>query len=142
MSTTNGPFLRSSVAIEMAKLVHRVVLLKTKKDTTPEWFDIQYDKLSYYCSSCGAMGHLHLECDNLLICDAEGKLPYKTQLKVYDPKQKKFRSLSEAASEIAGSTSSSSSKQPQGLLNSSGGRSPTRQSSSTEKKLDDEVSPC
>lgn len=51
----SGPFLRARVDIEVAKPVRRGVLLKTNKDTPPKWFDIHYEKLPYYCSSCGIM---------------------------------------------------------------------------------------
>ncbi|XP_006655091.1 uncharacterized protein LOC102699687 [Oryza brachyantha] len=56
------PFLRGRVAIEVAKPIRRGVLLKTKKDGVPEWFEIQFEKLPFFCKSCGVMGHSKLEC--------------------------------------------------------------------------------
>jgi hypothetical protein len=118
----NGPFLRARVAIEVTKPVRRGVLVKTKRDSDPEWFDLQYEKLPYYCSSCGVMGHSHLECDKPLIRNEDGKLPYDVKLRVYDPKKKKLQSFADAATETFGSASSSSSKQPRGSANLSGER--------------------
>ena len=54
----SGPFLRARVAIDVAKALRRGVLLKTRKDVEPEWFDIQYEKLPFYCLACGIIGHL------------------------------------------------------------------------------------
>jgi hypothetical protein len=134
------PFLRARVANEVAKPIRRGVLLKTKKDTTPEWFDIQYEKLPYYCASCGIMGHSHLECDKPLIRDDEGKLPYETHLRATDQKRKKFQSFPEAASETFGSVSSSSSKQPQRSTTSSYGRPSAERAAGLGKEMEDEVS--
>jgi hypothetical protein len=118
----SGPFLRARVAIEVTKPVRRGVLVKTKRDSDPELFDLQYEKLPYYCSSCGVMGHSHLECDKPLIRNEDGKLPYDVKLRVYDPKKKKLQSFAYAATETFGSASSSSAKQPRGSANLSGER--------------------
>jgi hypothetical protein len=90
----SGPFLRGRVAIEVAKPIRRGVMLKTKKDSVPEWFDIQYEKLPYFCSSCGILVHSHLECDKPVVRNKEGKLSYDGKLRVYDPKRKKIQSFS------------------------------------------------
>ena len=63
----SGSFLRAHVAIEVAKPLRRGVLLKTRRDGNPEWFDIQYEKLPFYCLSCGVMGHSELECAQPLV---------------------------------------------------------------------------
>lgn len=36
----SGPYLRARVAIEVAKSLRRGVLLKTRKDANPDWFEI------------------------------------------------------------------------------------------------------
>jgi len=95
----SGPFLRARVAIEVAKPMRRGVLLKTKRDGAPVWFDIQYEKLPFFCLSCGIMGHSQLECEKPVVRNASGKLPYDIQLRVFDPKRKKIQSFSEAAAE-------------------------------------------
>ena len=68
----SGPFLRARVDVEVAKPVRRGVLLKTKKDEELEWFDIQYEKLPFYCLSCGVMGHSKLECDKPVVRNTLG----------------------------------------------------------------------
>jgi hypothetical protein len=119
----SGPFLRARVGIEIAKPIRRGVLLKTKKDGQPEWFDAQYEKLPFFCMSCGVMGHSQLECDKPLIRDVDGKLPYDVKkLRAPDPIKKKLQSFLEAATETFGSSSSSKSKQSRGSGNLFGDR--------------------
>lgn len=49
----SGPYLRARVTIDVTKALRRGVLRKTKKEGHPEWFDLQYEKLPFYCLSCG-----------------------------------------------------------------------------------------
>lgn len=77
------------------------MLLKTRKDADPEWFDIQYEKLPFYCLACGTMGHSELECDKPVMRNASGKLPYDIKLHVQEVKKKKLLSFTEAAAESA-----------------------------------------
>jgi hypothetical protein len=63
----NGPFLRARVAIDINKPVRRGVMLHTKKAGDPEWFDVQYEKRSFYCLNCGVMGHSELQCADLVL---------------------------------------------------------------------------
>lgn len=60
----SGAFLRACVAMEINKLINRGVLLKLTRYGEPEWFDAQYEKLPFFCFSCGIMGHLELDCEN------------------------------------------------------------------------------
>jgi hypothetical protein len=63
----SGPFLHARVSMAITKPVRRGVLLKTKKEAATEWFDIEYEKLPYFCMSCGILGHSHFECDKPLV---------------------------------------------------------------------------
>jgi hypothetical protein len=96
----SGEYLRGRVSIELAKPLRRGVLLKTTKNEPPDWFDIEYEKLPFFCLSCGVMGHSHLECDKPLVRNSEGKLPYDVKLRVFEPKRKKVQSFSEAAADL------------------------------------------
>jgi len=58
----SGPFLRARVAVELAKPLRRGVLLKTDRSKPPDWFDLQYEKLPFFCHSCGILGHGDLDC--------------------------------------------------------------------------------
>jgi hypothetical protein len=53
----SGSFLQALMAIEVAKPLWRGVFLKTMNEGNPEWFDIQYEKLPFFCFACGIMGH-------------------------------------------------------------------------------------
>lgn len=76
----SGPYLGGRVAIYVDKTVRRGVLLKTKKTGDAEWFDVQYEKLPYYCLNCGVMGHSELQCQHPVFRNSAGKLPYDTKL--------------------------------------------------------------
>ena len=52
----NGPFLHGRIAVDLSKPLRRGVLLKTDKTGPPVWFDLQYEKLPFFCKSCGVMG--------------------------------------------------------------------------------------
>lgn len=76
----SGLFLRACVTIDVNRRLRRGVLLKTKKTGDPDWFDIQYEKLPYYCMSYGVMGHSELQCALPIIRNELGKLPYDVKL--------------------------------------------------------------
>jgi len=101
----SGPFLRARVAIDISKPIRRGALIKRSKNEPPEWFDAQYERLSYFCRSCGVLGHSDLVCETPAPRDAEGKLPYDVKLRVED-KKKKLQSFAEAAAESSGSKQS------------------------------------
>jgi hypothetical protein len=75
---------------QVAKELCRGVLLKTRKDRNPEWFDILYEKLPYYYLSCGIMGHSELKCEQLVVRNDRGKLPYDLKLRALKVKKKKI----------------------------------------------------
>lgn len=86
------------------------MFLKTRKEAHLEWFDLQYEKLPFYCLSCGIMGHSELECDKPVIRNGVGKLPYDIKLRAPEVKKKKSQSFQEATAASYGSGSSSSSR--------------------------------
>lgn len=59
----SGPYLRARVAIDLNKPIKRGVLLKMSKEGVPEWFDAQYEKLPFFCRSCGVIGHSDVVCE-------------------------------------------------------------------------------
>jgi hypothetical protein len=106
----SGPFLPARVAIDLGKPIKRGVLLKMTKDGALEWFDAQYEKLPFFCRSCGVIGHSDLVCETPAPRDEEGKLPYDLTLRV-DDRKRKPQSFADAAAESLGSAASSGSKQ-------------------------------
>jgi len=104
-----GAFLRARVAIELDRPLKRGVLLRMTRDSEPEWFDAQYEKLPFFCFSCGLIGHRGLGCDKPVVRNALGKLPYDRDipLRAPDDRRKKIQSFMEAAAESYGSGSSS-----------------------------------
>jgi hypothetical protein len=81
------------------------VLLKPDKNSKPEWFEIQFEKLSFYCFSCGIMGHTVLDCPSPSLRNPLGKLPYDIRLRATEERRKKIQSFGQAAEESYGSYS-------------------------------------
>jgi hypothetical protein len=135
----SGPYLRGRVAIEVSKPIRRGVLLKTRKDVAAEWFDVEYEKLPFFCSACGIMGHSHLDCDKPLVRNADGKLPYEAKLRVHDPKKKWLQSFSEAAAEIFGSASSGNSKNSRGTASRSDDQHTSRRAGTPIRREEEEI---
>jgi hypothetical protein len=104
----SGPFLRARVAIDINKPVRRGVMLRTKKAGDPEWFDVQYEKLPFYCLNCGVMGHSELQCADPVLRNEAGKLPYDVGLRAQDDRRKRLQNLVEAAAASYRSASPSS----------------------------------
>ncbi|CAN6304644.1 unnamed protein product [Urochloa humidicola] len=106
----SGPFLRARVAIDATKPLRRGIFLRTKKDEEPVWYNILYEKLLFYCYSCGIMGHTDLECANLVPRNEEGKLPYEKMLRAPDDRRRKLQNFAQADVEAYGSSSSGQSR--------------------------------
>ncbi|CAO2045029.1 unnamed protein product [Urochloa humidicola] len=100
----SGAYVRARVAVEVDKPLRRGVLLKTDRSKPPEWYYIQYEKLPFYCYSCGLMGHTDLTCPTPAPRNAEGKLPYDVKLRAPDERRKKLQSFGAAAAESYGNS--------------------------------------
>lgn len=83
-----------------------------KRDGDPEWFDAQYEKLPFFCFSCGILGHGGIECEKPAMRNDQGKLPYERDIPLRAPedRRKKMQSFVDAATESYGSGSSSSAR--------------------------------
>lgn len=88
-----GPFLRARVAVEIDKPLHRGVLLKMSREAPPDWFGIQFEKLSFYCFSCGRIGLTKLECPTPARKNALGKIPYEMKLRAPEEREGSRRVL-------------------------------------------------
>jgi hypothetical protein len=108
----SGAFLRGRVSIEIDKPLRRGVLLRMSKSEEPKWFEAQYEKLPYYCSSCGMLGHSEIGCSQPAQRNEAGKLPYDIQLRAPEEKKRRFQTFGGAAAESYGSRSSSAARTP------------------------------
>jgi hypothetical protein len=69
-----GGFMRVEVKVD-EPLMRAVTVFSSKLKTT-ESYDVQYERLPYYCFSCGLLGHSYLACANPADRDENGDLPY------------------------------------------------------------------
>jgi hypothetical protein len=89
----SGVFLRAKIAIEIDKPLRRGVLLRMNKGEEPKWFATQFEKLPFYCYSCGIMGHSEIECPNPVPRDEMGKLPYDVQLRALEERKRRVQTF-------------------------------------------------
>jgi hypothetical protein len=59
--------------------------IETKKRKAVDWFPIQYERLPYFCFSCGCIGHSENFYPTPVERDEEGKLPYSASLRYQEP---------------------------------------------------------
>jgi hypothetical protein len=58
-----------------------------------EWYDVVYERVPFFCFSCGIIGHSEIECPNPASRDENGCLPYSEKLRA--PEERKMKNLGE-----------------------------------------------
>jgi hypothetical protein len=91
----SGTFLRARVAIPFDQPLRRWVIVR--RDGRDESFNLQYEKLPFFCFGCGLIGHGELECKNPADRDALGKLPFDKNLRAPEDKRRRLQSFEQAA---------------------------------------------
>jgi hypothetical protein len=71
-----GGFMRLRVEINVNEPLMRAVTVFSSKLKTTESFAVQYERLPFFCFSCGLLGHSHLVCETPADHDESGDLPY------------------------------------------------------------------
>ncbi|XBJ26650.1 hypothetical protein VPH35_004026 [Triticum aestivum] len=132
-----GKYLRARVEIPIEKPLKRYITIETSEGD--EYYDLQYEKLPFFCFSCGIMGHSELECQNPSGRDAEGKWEYDNSIRAPEERRRRIQSFAQAAatSDWSGSSYRSDSH------SSSKGKSTEQSNSQTfekEKCIPGEVS--
>jgi hypothetical protein len=102
----SGAFLRARVAIELDKPLRRGVLLRMSKTEELKWFEAQYERLPFYCFSCGLLGHSEIGCPHSAPRNEFGKLPYDVPLRASEERRRRVQSFAGAVAESFGSGSS------------------------------------
>jgi hypothetical protein len=93
----SGSYFRARIGIPINKPLRRWVTTENEKTNSKVRYDLQYEKLPYYCFSCGLIGHSELECPEPAERDETGKLPYDRKLRAPDDRRKKMQNFSQAA---------------------------------------------
>jgi hypothetical protein len=71
-----GPYMRIRVELNVNEPLLRCVTVTSSRLQTTTTYDIQYERLPYYCFSRGLLGHSMLVCPKLAERDENGDLPY------------------------------------------------------------------
>lgn len=58
-----------------------------------EWYDVVYERVPFFCFSCGIIGHSEIDCPTPASRDENGRLPYSEKLRA--PEDRRTKSLGE-----------------------------------------------
>ncbi|CAL5069611.1 unnamed protein product [Urochloa decumbens] len=84
-----GKELRARVIIPLNEPLPRGVSVFSSRRQRKEWYDVVYEKVPYFCFSCGIIGHSELECPTPVIRDDKGCLPYNEKLRASEDRRLK-----------------------------------------------------
>jgi len=73
-----GKDLRARIIISLNEPVSRVVSVFSSRRKRKEWYDVVYERVPFFCFSCGIIGHSEIECPTPATRDENGCLPYSS----------------------------------------------------------------
>ncbi|KAK1612361.1 hypothetical protein QYE76_036034 [Lolium multiflorum] len=74
-----GPYMRVRVEIAVQEPLLRFISVYSSRLQTTARYEVQYERLPFYCFSCGLLGHSTLVCENPADRDENGVLPYHSK---------------------------------------------------------------
>lgn len=86
-----GAFMRVRAEILVKEPLVRYITVNSAKTKTIETYVVTYERLPFYCFSCGLLGHSSMLCPNPGTRDDNGDLPYAAK-KLCAPEDQSKRS--------------------------------------------------
>lgn len=86
-----GPYMRVRAEVLVHEPVVRYVTVTSAKTKSTETYSVMYERLPFYCFSCGLLGHSSMLCPTPGVRDENGELPYAAK-KVCVPEDQPKRS--------------------------------------------------
>ena len=84
-----GKDLRARIIISLNDPLPRGVPVYSCTRQRKEWYDVVYERVPFFCFSCGIIGHSEIECTKPAKRDEKGCLPYSEKLRA--PEERKWR---------------------------------------------------
>lgn len=88
-----GKELRARIIIPINGPLRRDVTVFSTRRQRMEWYDVVYERVPYFCFSCGIIGHSEIECLTPAQRDENGCLPYSEKL--HAPEERRMRNQGE-----------------------------------------------
>ncbi|CAN6239058.1 unnamed protein product [Urochloa humidicola] len=124
-----GKDLRARIIIPLNEPLPRGVSVFSSRRQRREWYDVVYEKLPFFCFSCGIIGHSEIECPKPATRDERGRLPYSEKLRAAEER----RAKSQADWYAQGDSSVRKSNSSGGWGSSESKRSATRRSDDSDE---------
>jgi hypothetical protein len=84
-----GKELRARIIISLNEPLSHGVSVFSSRRQRKEWYDVVYEKVPYFCFSCGIIGHSEIACSTPALRDEKGCLPYSEKLRA--PEERKLK---------------------------------------------------
>ncbi|CAN6347958.1 unnamed protein product [Urochloa humidicola] len=84
-----GKDLRVRIIIPLNEPLPRGVSVFSSRRQKKEWYDVVYEKVPFFCFSCGIIGHSEIECPTPATRDEKGCLPYSEKLRASEDRRLK-----------------------------------------------------
>ena len=84
-----GQSLRAKVWIDINKPLRRVLSFNSLKRGKIDTYEVQYERLPYFCFACGVLGHSDTFCNNPLPRKEDGSWEYDSSIRFLEIKKKK-----------------------------------------------------
>ncbi|CAL5085084.1 unnamed protein product [Urochloa decumbens] len=84
-----GKDLRARIIIPLNEPLPRGVSVFSSRRQRKEWYDVVYEKVPFFCFSCGIIGHSEIECPTPATRDENGCLPYSEKLRASEDRRLK-----------------------------------------------------
>ena len=88
-----GKDLRARVIISLKEPLPRGVSVFSSRRQRKEWYDVVYERLPFFCFSCGIIGHSEIDCPMPASRDEKSCLPYSEKLCA--PEERRLKNQSE-----------------------------------------------
>ena len=81
--------LRARIIISLNEPLPRGISVFSSRRQRKEWYDVVYERVPFFCFSCGIIGHSEIDCPTPATRDKNGNLPYSEKLRAPEDRRTK-----------------------------------------------------
>ena len=80
---------RARIIISLNEPLPRGISVFSSRRQRKEWYDVVYERVPFFCFSCGIIGHSEIDCPTPATRDKNGNLPYSEKLRAPEDRRTK-----------------------------------------------------